>query len=154
MARAKTKTRQPDSVVQPQVLDEEETSHAQLSTIGQKHQKHQKQQQPSAFSPEPADLDLDSEEAEDSPDDLEIRDREIVEKDAVEEELERAVFGDSVGFRQGLRDYDPGQYGLGAQGHDARKGRLSDGEDADEDDEDHAAMSGLQDAEVRFFLLD
>ncbi|KAK4548952.1 hypothetical protein LTR36_008725 [Oleoguttula mirabilis] len=54
-------------------------------------------------------------------------------KDDVEQELERLVFGDSVGFRDGLRDV-----------------ALVEGESADEDEEGATGFQGLDDADLFF----
>lgn len=58
-----------------------------------------------------------------------------LEKDAAEEELERLVFGDSEGFREGLRDF-----------------KLDDGdmdEDEEEDGDTESGLEGMDDADVR-----
>ncbi|KAK5119433.1 hypothetical protein LTR85_007533 [Meristemomyces frigidus] len=56
-----------------------------------------------------------------------------LEKDDVEEELERLVFGDGAGFREGLRDV-----------------ALGDVESADEDEEADTGFGGLDDAALFF----
>jgi len=64
-------------------------------------------------------------------------------KDAEEEDLERAVFGDSVGFREELQAFR-------SQDQDATA--LEDAEKYDQDgdvEEDVAGLEGLQDADVR-----
>jgi len=55
-----------------------------------------------------------------------------MEKDEAEEELERLVFGDSEGFREGLKDF-----------------RLNDEEDEEGEDSDaQGGLEGLDDADV------
>lgn len=55
-----------------------------------------------------------------------------LEKDEAEEELERLVFGDSEGFREGLRDF-----------------KLDDDEaEKDGDDSDASGLEGMDDADV------
>lgn len=56
-----------------------------------------------------------------------------IEKDAAEEELERLVFGDSEGFREGLRDFN-----------------LDDQETKEDDSENDSegGLAGLDDADV------
>lgn len=56
-----------------------------------------------------------------------------LEKDEMEEELERLVFGDSVGFREGLQDF----------GQEDEEG----GEEQDEED-GTTGLEGLDDAQV------
>lgn len=63
----------------------------------------------------------------------------VLPKDAEEEELERMIFGDSAGFRQGLEDFslDPttGQYG----------------DEPDEDQDEAAGLEGVADQDLFFF---
>ena len=61
------------------------------------------------------------------------------EKDEVEEELERLVFGDSAGFREGVRNFT-----AGAQ---QTKGSKQDGL-GEEQDRDEGGLEGLADADV------
>ena len=59
-----------------------------------------------------------------------------LEKDEAEEELERLVFGDSEGFREGLRDF-----------------KLDDDEaEEDGDDSDASGLEGMDDADVSYSL--
>lgn len=59
-----------------------------------------------------------------------------LEKDEAEEELERLVFGDSEGFREGLRDF-----------------KLDDDEaEEDGNDSDASGLEGMDDADVSFPL--
>lgn len=57
-----------------------------------------------------------------------------IEKDAAEEELERLVFGDGEGFREGLRDFN-------LEDQETK-------EDTSEDDSE-GGFAGLDDADVR-----
>lgn len=63
----------------------------------------------------------------------------VLPKDAEEEELERMIFGDSAGFREGLEDFslDPttGQYG----------------DEPDEDQDEAAGLEGVADQDLFFF---
>lgn len=56
-----------------------------------------------------------------------------LEKDEAEEELERLVFGDSEGFREGLRDF-----------------KLDDEAEEDGDDSDGSGLEGMDDADVGY----
>ena len=59
------------------------------------------------------------------------------EKDAVEEELERLVFGDSVGFRDGLRNFNAAE-GLSREGVAG----------LDEDEDEEGGLDDIADADV------
>ena len=67
---------------------------------------------------------------EDSDIDIEVDG--VEEKDETEQELERLVFGDSAGFREGLRDF----------ALDRQESESEDGEDA------AVGLEGLDDADV------
>ena len=62
-----------------------------------------------------------------------------LDKDETEEELERLVFGDSVGFRHSLKD-------VHMQG--AADGEGAEAEDEDADEDATRGMQGLDDAQV------
>jgi U3 small nucleolar RNA-associated protein 18 len=68
---------------------------------------------------------LDDESQDES--DVEIKVDGEIEKDETEEELERLVFGDSAGFKAGLRDFD---------------------NEDDVEEEDDTGLEGLDDAAV------
>jgi U3 small nucleolar RNA-associated protein 18 len=78
-----------------------------------------------------------AQEGSDEGSDVEFVTEAELEKDEDEEELERLVFGDSEGFREGLRDF-----------------KLDDGEDEDDGGESDAqdGLEGMDDADVCFLL--
>ena len=81
--------------------------------------------------PTPPAQDEDEDEEMDDAADVEIKVDGEIEKDETEEELERLVFGDSAGFREGLRDFS-----------------LEEEEGAEGEDEAPGGLEGLDDAQV------
>ncbi|KAI9824909.1 MAG: hypothetical protein M1832_001514 [Thelocarpon impressellum] len=61
-----------------------------------------------------------------------------MEKDAAEEELERAVFGDDAGFREGLKAHTAGAY------------EASDAGNGEQEDEEDGELDGVDDADLFF----
>ena len=84
-----------------------------------------------AQQPTPPMQDEDESEEEEAESEVDIIVDGELEKDETEEELERLVFGDSLGFREGLRDV-----------------HMEDAEDGDEDEDATGGMEGLDDAQV------
>jgi U3 small nucleolar RNA-associated protein 18 len=78
-----------------------------------------------------------AQESSDEGSDVEFVTDAELEKDEAEEELERLVFGDSEGFREGLREF-----------------KLDDGEDEENGEESNAqnGLEGMDDADVRLSL--
>jgi U3 small nucleolar RNA-associated protein 18 len=78
-----------------------------------------------------------AQEGSDEGSDVEFVTEAELEKDEDEEELERLVFGDSEGFREGLRDF-----------------KLDDGEDEEDGEASDAqdGLEGMDDADVCFLL--
>lgn len=87
-----------------------------------KQAKAAKKQEESVQQPTPP-----AQEASDDDSDVEFVTEGELEKDDAEEELERLVFGDSEGFRDGLRDF-----------------KLDDGEADEGEEEDGDAENGLE----------
>lgn len=83
-------------------------------------------QQPSPRADEESDNEQES--------DVEIKVDGVPQKDETEEELERLVFGDSAGFREGLRDVSSDE--------------AEEIEDEDQDQDGTTGLEGLDDAQV------
>lgn len=81
--------------------------------------------------PTPPMQDEEESEEEDVESDVDIIVDGELEKDETEEELERLVFGDSIGFREGLKDV-----------------HMENAEDGDEDEDATVGIEGLDDAQV------
>lgn len=93
-----------------------------------KQTKVSKKQEKAAQQPTPP-----AHDGSDEGSDVEIVTEGALEKDEAEEELERLVFGDSAGFREGLKDFN-----------------LDDGEAEEGEDESASedGLAGMDDADV------
>ena len=63
-------------------------------------------------------------------------DEDVLEKDVTEEELEKLVFGDSIGFREGIKSFT------------LEANRLGGGSDGEEVSEEGSALEDVADADV------